>query len=347
MLGIDTVRAFAPLVVLHPEDQWRPTSVETYLKGCVIKDSNDPGFETAATETAITAHTAASYYLQQSDTSVAAGMPLEGETCAAPMYVHWRESGDVIDVVYIFFYGFNGSQAGYCHIKEDEVFKHHYKDRWFTWADFAQHESDWEHVIVRLDKATLKPTWLRFARHGEADGEWAAWSDVEKREGEHPVVYSALHSHGSYRDQRGPGQKEKYQPAAAYKFDSALLAVVNSMPSGSVGWSFKEIVLADNTVEHVDHHSSAYWRPWTGPASLEPLQDQFWLAFQGPWAPERDNGAHIHQPKPHLPGHLHEKLGEAAHVADFFGALPSKYKHGGRPKGPSHQSWWSTSPQLP
>lgn len=299
-------------------------------------------------------YSSSNYYLQQRDTSVMTGMNLVGKPhdflySPAPMYVHTIDGDGYTDIMYVFFYGFNGAQAGYCRCVQHEVFKTNHEDHWFTWADFAQHEADWEHVIVRVDHATQKPSWVYYARHGTADGEWVnPYAENSFRNGTHVLVYSALHSHGSYKDERGRNNKSgKYQPAASYAFPGYLRDLVNAVPDGDLSWSLEELVLADQKAEELDGKYPHVWLSWRSPSSLVMLKDQPWLKFQGPWAPVRHNAEHIHEPEPHLPGHLHERLHDAAKLAKFLTALPKKYQDGGRPKGPSQQSWWKGAPPIP
>jgi hypothetical protein len=61
------------------------------------------------------------------------------------------------------------------------------------------HESDWEHVTVRLDSSG-RPDGMYAARHEDnAPGRFRAWEDV-RRSGDHPIVLSARGSHASYFD---------------------------------------------------------------------------------------------------------------------------------------------------
>lgn len=89
-------------------------------------------------------------------------------------HVYPRADGG-INVQYWFFYPYNDGPA------------------------FFDHESDWEHVTVRLDRDGA-PSGLYLARHGDDHpGVYRAWSRVT-REGRHPVVLSAKGTHASYAD---------------------------------------------------------------------------------------------------------------------------------------------------
>ena len=62
---------------------------------------------------------------------------------------------------------------------------------------FFDHDSDWEHVTVRLD-AKRRPVGAYLARHeDDHPGPFWSWGRL-RREGEHPVVLSARGSHATY-----------------------------------------------------------------------------------------------------------------------------------------------------
>lgn len=91
-------------------------------------------------------------------------------------YVHVYPRADGgINVQYWFFYAYNDGPA------------------------LFDHESDWEHVTVRLDAADA-PVGVYFARHeDDHPGVFRPWSGL-RRAGEHPVVLSASGTHASYAD---------------------------------------------------------------------------------------------------------------------------------------------------
>jgi hypothetical protein len=64
---------------------------------------------------------------------------------------------------------------------------------------FFDHESDWEHMTVRLD-ADHRPVGVYLARHEDNDpGPFRSWSAIRKS-GAHPVVLSARGDHATYAD---------------------------------------------------------------------------------------------------------------------------------------------------
>ena len=59
------------------------------------------------------------------------------------------------------------------------------------------HEFDWEHVTVVLNKSTTKPVWVILSQHWWK--EYRYWDEME-RIGSHPIIYVAKGSHASYRN---------------------------------------------------------------------------------------------------------------------------------------------------
>jgi hypothetical protein len=78
---------------------------------------------------------------------------------------------------------------------------------------FFDHDSDWEHMTVRLD-ASRKPVGAYLARHTEDNpGRWFAWSDL-RHEAEHPVVLSATGSHATYANDADVGTFDRASACA-------------------------------------------------------------------------------------------------------------------------------------
>ena len=70
------------------------------------------------------------------------------------------------------------------------------------------------------------------------------------------------------------------------------------------------------------------------------MGSQSWLDSSGAWAPERRNANHVHDPSPHLPGHMLMALATAAKMADFVNQPAHKVIWGGSPNDPKIQEWW-------
>jgi hypothetical protein len=71
-------------------------------------------------------------------------------------------------------------------------------------TEFGNHVSDWEHITIRFAKFTyngvdyLKPIQVKYPSHNFAYD--YTWAEVTKVDNTHPVAYSALGSHGMWKD---------------------------------------------------------------------------------------------------------------------------------------------------
>jgi hypothetical protein len=185
----DLARRFAPEVRLAPEsqDRYRPANVDWFLARTKLRydrsgddgpDVLGPGQVTQAnlaTQTRGNAHSSSdsNFFLQMVDersTSRGTG-PAGWRAYVHVMRTHMRETyPGGIDIQYWFFFPFN--------------------DAWGTF----NHDGDWEHVTVTVDKDRVLQT-IFFAAH--EDGHRFDRSALQWSEG-HPVVYIAKGTHASY-----------------------------------------------------------------------------------------------------------------------------------------------------
>src|SRR6266536_3666222 len=169
---------FAPLVLLEPRERAMPANVDWYLARAQLEPDLRP--EVHVTQASLLGNWDAA--LRTLGREVARLRPNHAARPGSPDPRDWIVYGHVypaqdggVLVQYWFFYPFNDFLA---------VFNH---------------EGDWEHVTVRLDRA-LRPVGAWYARHRRsAPGKWFAWNDLA-REGDHPVALSARGSHASYAD---------------------------------------------------------------------------------------------------------------------------------------------------
>ena len=106
----------------------------------------------------------------------------------------------------------------YAHIATEEGVEGLALQYWLFWVfnDFNnRHEGDWEMIQLTFTASTVEealgqsPDSVTYAQHGGA--ERTSWDEGEvRREGSHPIIYSAAGSHASYYDDRiflgwGPG----------------------------------------------------------------------------------------------------------------------------------------------
>ncbi|WP_173139935.1 hypothetical protein [Kibdelosporangium persicum] len=114
----------------------------------------------------------------------------QGEGTQAPVYWEYHVDSGRAAYVYWFFYGYNDLTAG------------------------NKHEGDWERVAVQVNGTT--PVGVTFFKHG-GDPCMVPWQDTQLgKNGDHPQVYAAKGSHGSYSS---PGNE--YLAGAAFDRSSA------------------------------------------------------------------------------------------------------------------------------
>lgn len=158
---------FAPIVLLDAEDANRPASIPWLLERVAFR--HEPGTRTHGARVA-PAPSPPPFELP--DSARAGGGRAEDWT----VYVHVYPRADGgINVQYWFYYPYNDGPL------------------------FFDHDSDWEHVTVRLDRARV-PLGAYLARHeDDHPGPFWDWARLRK-EGEHPIVLSARGTHATYAD---------------------------------------------------------------------------------------------------------------------------------------------------
>ncbi|MCB1036003.1 MAG: Vps62-related protein, partial [Acidobacteria bacterium] len=191
----ELLERFAPIVHLHPDDEFRPSSVDFYLPQVRMRYHRDIFLDHQALDygevtTANIAHqsydgVSSGYGTSGADTNwflEALHESRGGQAPAVvPCYGHARKApgGETgIDLQYWFFYPFNGDITG------------------TGGALGAEHEGDWEHVTIWVDDAGTTRLQTYMSRHRN-EGEW--YEDYELEiSGEQVHVYSAIDSHASY-----------------------------------------------------------------------------------------------------------------------------------------------------
>jgi hypothetical protein len=222
------LQRFAPQVWLHPQEKYFPCPVDWYLERVTMGFAEEQTASTYDTTAVASNVTEANLNAQSYDGSSSGGalsgtkpideaffsLPVTGGS-ASGTYTGWAPTnggypsnatppvlggvidrkdsgGDVIgyDLVYGFFYGYNG-------VAMNDI-------------GFGVHEGDLEHVVVRVDadQKTLLAVYYRQHSSGDPYNGWyyPPGPDVPEAGGiffealpnGRPVVYSALESHASY-----------------------------------------------------------------------------------------------------------------------------------------------------
>ncbi|UQA58403.1 hypothetical protein [Polyangium aurulentum] len=155
----ELARQYAPIVILDARDSARPASVPWVMARTNFVVSTSPRGPRTRTRAF------------DKVTRRGSDRPADWVTYT---YVYPRVDGG-INIQYWFYYPYNDGPL------------------------FFDHESDWEHLTMRLD-AKGAPLGAYLARHEDNNpGPYFAWSRL-RREGNHPVVLSAKGSHATYAD---------------------------------------------------------------------------------------------------------------------------------------------------
>lgn len=162
-------RRFAPIVILHPEDRYRPASIDWLLARADVFDEGPRAILAGSAE-----------------------LPRGDSGRSLPAAVH-RGSDDPADwTTYVHVYP--RADGG---INLQYWFYYPYSDG----PLFFDHDSDWEHVTIRLD-LDRNPLGAYLARHDDDHpGPFWSWERLRKS-GERPIVLSARGSHATYANAR-------------------------------------------------------------------------------------------------------------------------------------------------
>ena len=193
---------FQPVLVFHPGEELRPTTVESFVRDSNLEAATSPTtwvvVNPSPTADGLPATSPPVWRLNQRDCF--AGDPLGDLPCYVAgaadepgVTVYGRVARDDKRIVlqyWLFYY--------------DNLYRYPFLPPGAIWQS---HEGDWEVVNVVLSK-TRRPLSVGLSAH--CSGETQPWSETELRKG-HPTVYVALGSHANY-----------FEPGL-YPFDQACL----------------------------------------------------------------------------------------------------------------------------
>ena len=107
------------------------------------------------------------------------GEPPATLSVTVPMLCYVRDTPSHYELVYTFCYAYNAP----------------YRVLALMWL--GAHDGDWEHITVRVNKATDRISHIYYGAHGWRDGVWKAAGEFETDQSR-PVVYIAKGSHACY-----------------------------------------------------------------------------------------------------------------------------------------------------
>lgn len=211
---------FVPILVLHPDEVNRPTTVETLLALCTLRFHHDGACDdcsilwTGKVDSAALigrSHRSKNALCNHVDderirsTDTRDVFDHEGFFLQVTGPNRHAARAGIIDPGNWTFYGrvmprnaTLGSMFGRDAKALQYWFLYGYNEstRWGPGEGLIHqsHEGDWEHVTVIVENDAIKAVW--FASHD--GGTWARPGDRLQMDGEHPIIYSAKGTHGSY-----------------------------------------------------------------------------------------------------------------------------------------------------
>jgi len=213
------VAAYAPLVVLHPAERYWPLAAEVFVRRSALLFAHDrgcPDRQLAGAGAVDPARLAGGGYRARaaSERCVETGRLFRSDEHTRPFdsarLAPSGGEGFTLDLAGAARTGtpsssvepglYTGTAVYYSYVPERFVtywFSYGFSVPSFVASSLAGHEGDWEHVTVAL-RSGDEPTHVAYFFHNQPP-ELVAWSAVRKEAVTHPVVYSALGSHGSYR----------------------------------------------------------------------------------------------------------------------------------------------------
>jgi hypothetical protein len=248
---------FQPVLVFHPGEELRPTTVESFVRDSNLEAATSPTtwvvVNPSPSADGLPASSPPVWRLNQR--VCFAGAPLGDLPCyvagaadepGATVYGRVARDGNRIVLQYWLFY-------------YDNLYRYPFLPLGTIWQS---HEGDWEVVNVVLSNAK-RPLSVGLSAH--CSGETRPWAETERRDGQ-PTVYVALGSHANYFE---PGLHE---------FDRACL------PADVIGF-FQQAGLPLPADVAARGPAAGRKRLGLEPAGIEPVSDgePGWIAFPGFW----------------------------------------------------------------
>ena len=183
------LKKFQPVLVFHPDEEFRPTTVESFIRDSDLEAATSPTTWTVVnpSPTPDDLPTSSPPVWRLNQQPCFAGAPLGDLPCyvvgasdepGVTVYGRVVKDGKSIVLQYWLFY-------------YDNLYRYPFLPLGAIWQS---HEGDWEVVNVVLTNQK-RPVAVGLSEH--CSGETRDWAETERRDG-HPTVYVALGSHANY-----------------------------------------------------------------------------------------------------------------------------------------------------
>lgn len=185
------IEIFAPVVHFHPDEAYLMSSVDWFLDGTTLLET-DEGHEEVVFAEDLRGRASALGCVEREDCwLVASEAKKPGRLDGATTYVHVYhppDHPDVVDLQFWLFYPYNGPGTLYSRIGE-------LWDRQSVVDPIGSHPGDWESVTIRFDDG-LEPIQVFLSQHGYYPS--YPIGEFDMLDGEHVKSYASLNGHANY-----------------------------------------------------------------------------------------------------------------------------------------------------
>ncbi|XP_024530301.1 putative vacuolar protein sorting-associated protein TDA6 [Selaginella moellendorffii] len=296
------VKRYAPIMFLHPDEDFFPCSVEWFFQnGALLYSKQNP-----SAPVQITANGAnlpggetndGSYWLDLPRDAAAAEKVRRGNLESAITYLHVKPvfGGTFTDMQFWFYYPFNGPatlKVGLINVKLGKI---------------GEHVSDWEHLTLRVDNFTGNLSSVYLGHH--SSGTWYQPSDLEfdSTTTYRPFVYASKHGHALYAH---PGDNLQGD-------EERGLGIRNDTKRSSFTWDVSKHQLI----------SAAYLG----------VEEPPWLQFMREWGPKIQYNSRTELEK--VFKFLPKKIRRS--IEDIFNRFPNELSGEEGPTGPKQKNFWT------
>lgn len=302
------MESYGPTVFFHPDEEYVPSSVEWFFRSGALlytKGSSAPPERILEGGSNLPAGGSndGEYWIDLPDDGTA-GQVKKGDIDSAITYVHVKPmaGGTVTEMQCWIYYPFNGPSTVKIGLLTIPLGK------------IGQHVSDWEHFTLRIGNFDGELQQVYFGQHSR--GVWVKPDQLEFLSGNHPVVYSARHSHATYP-----------HPGANLQGDANLSVGIRNDTARSN--------LTLDTSRRYQFVSAEYLST-LGKLDSN-MEEPPWLQFMRQWGPtiEYDSKSDLDKLLSAFPAKVRKS------VEDLLERLPDELGGEEGPTGPKEKDFWN------
>ncbi|KAK5357961.1 hypothetical protein LTR20_008958 [Exophiala xenobiotica] len=187
------IEKYAPILKIHPNEKYVPTSIEDFLSHCSLIDKKSSVRVKSPSLNQLPEHGEDHQFYLDLDP---VGKPGTFSTAKAYVHAFWHPGLAHTDLQFWFFNAYNG--PGSLHVNGlmmDSITSSGDIDL----APMGEHVGDWEMAMVRIDNTTRNLVAIWLSQHSR--GQFFSLDQIPQAfmfEGTHPVIYSSRNGHANY-----------------------------------------------------------------------------------------------------------------------------------------------------